>query len=140
MQIGILERGVTQPEPERILRLPLEIHIGPALANVVIHHRRQILQRLDPRGHQPSGRIVVAEQHIRQSIALLLARVRHVQNRRSVLLHRAHRVRKARNQHHDGLGIRPLNRLHQLRLRLLQFDRLAVHRLFPLARQASTPE
>ena len=68
-QVGVLEYGIAEAESEGIQGLPFEIHIGTTLPNVVVHHGRQIVQRLDPCGHQPAGRIIVAEQHIRQSAA-----------------------------------------------------------------------
>src|ERR1022692_2717736 len=85
-QVGILEGGVTETESERIQGLPLEIHVGAAFSNVIVHHGRQIAQRLHPGGRQTPGRIVVAKQDVGQRVAFLLAVVRHVKDRGDILL------------------------------------------------------
>mgnify|MGYP000449815845 CR=1 FL=1 len=58
-QIGILERRVAQAVAERVERLALEVHIGPAVADVVVEHGRQLLDR---RGEVPQGG--VAHEHV----------------------------------------------------------------------------
>ena len=77
-QIRILELGVAEAESERIQRLRLEVEIGAAFADVIVHHGGRIVQRLDPRSREASARIVVAKQYVGQRIALFLAVVRHM--------------------------------------------------------------
>src|SRR6266496_2229309 len=71
-QIRIRESRIAQAVAERIKWLPFEVHVCAAMANVVVHHRRQLVQRAGPSLHQTSGGIVIAEQYIRERIAFFL--------------------------------------------------------------------
>src|ERR1017187_5572527 len=139
-QVGILEGGVTQAESKRIQRLPLEVHIRAALADVVIHHVGQIAQRLDPSGDQPAGRIVVAKQHVGDSAALFLAGMRHVEDRRNIVLDPIDGIWEARNQNDDGFRIRRFDALDQAELGLVEVNRLPVYRFLAFIRQRAPAE
>jgi len=104
-QLAVVEPRVAQSEAERIERPASEVPIGAAVADVVVHHRRQVGVRSHPSLRQPACGIVVAEESARQSGALLLAVVRQMQDRRRVLLRPDDRVGEAAAQHDDRAGV-----------------------------------
>ena len=74
--VGILERRVAQPKAERKERLAGEIEVVVAAAGrLVIVDERQLALGHRERDRQPARGIVVAEQHVGDRVAALLARI-----------------------------------------------------------------
>src|SRR4029079_19614034 len=94
-QVRVRERGVTQAVTEWIQRFSRGVHVGPALAQVVVLNRRQLSNRLRPRLRQTTTRVVVAEEHVSDGASLFLRGVGRPQNAGHVLLGPVDRVRKA---------------------------------------------
>src|SRR3569832_1593256 len=63
LQVSISERRVAQAISEWLQRYVTKVHVRPAVPDIVIHHRRQLLKRSGPRLDQTTGRVVGAKQH-----------------------------------------------------------------------------
>ncbi len=134
-QVAVGKRGVAQAEAERVQRLTLEIHIRPPVAQIVVQARRQLLDAVGPRLHQPAAGIDVAKEHVGQRVAQLLAVVRHVDNSRHVALCPRDGEGEAADQHDDGVRVGAVDLLDQFLL--LQDDGAAVHGLLAVARRGA---
>src|SRR6185437_4880017 len=96
------EGGVTEAEAEGVERLALEVHVGAAVADVVVHHRRELIDGSGPGDDEVAAGVCVAEEDARQGGAFVLRAVRHVQDGGDVLLRPVDGVRKAGDEQHDG--------------------------------------
>ena len=79
-EVGELEGGVAEAEAEGIERLALEVHVGAAVADVVVHHGRQLVDGFGPGDDEVAAGVVVAEEDLRERGAFVLRAVRHVQD------------------------------------------------------------
>ena len=111
-EVGVFEGCVAQAIAEGIERLSFEVHIGASVSNVVIHHWRQLFEGARPCFHQPPAGVVIPEENLRQRRALILRRVRHVQNRGDVRLGPVDGEREAGDQNHNRLRIDGVDLLH----------------------------
>src|SRR5215207_6957693 len=66
LEVFISKRRVAQAITKWIQRSPAKVHVSPAVTNVVVHHRRQLLERFGPRLDQTTSRVVIAENNGRQ--------------------------------------------------------------------------
>ena len=78
-----------------------------------------------------AARVVFAKQHPGQRRPLILRRMRHVQDRRHMLLAPVNSKGKTRNQHHHSLWVHGVHLPHQLLLR--QIDDLPIASFAPVA-------
>ena len=114
-QVRIRERRVAEPVTERIQRRAREVPVGGPLADVVVEDRRRDLGlgAIPGRDRAPA-RVVVAEQHVGDRGAQLLAGVGDVDDRLhvGVGLERRHALREAGHEHDDRLRVRRGDALH----------------------------
>src|ERR1035441_10031463 len=65
-QIRELERRIAEAESERVKRLALEVHVGAAVADVVVHDRRQLIEGFWAGFDEVAARRGGAEEDLRQ--------------------------------------------------------------------------
>src|ERR1700739_2074499 len=82
--IGVAEGCVTESVAEGIEWLAFEVHIGSAVADVVVHHGRFLIERGGPGGYEMASGIVGSEEDLPQCCSFVLRSVRHVQDGRQV--------------------------------------------------------
>ena len=98
-QIAVGEARVAEAMAEGVLRLSPRVHVGAAVAEVIVHHRRELLERCGPGLRETAAGVGVAEEDVREGIAELLTGVGHVQDRGRVAGSPRQRHRIARD--HD---------------------------------------
>ena len=112
---------------EGIERLPVVVEIGPALAQIVVADGGQGGGAGVPGRGQLAAGIGVAEQHVRDGGALLLAVVEGGQDGGHVGLRPVDGHRPGGDQHHDGLGIGREHGLDEIALRARQVPVRPIH-------------
>src|SRR6185437_6645407 len=89
---------------------------GAAVADVVVHHRRELIDGSGPADDEVTAGVCVAEEDARQGGAFVLRAVRHVQDGGDVLLRPVDGVRKAGDEQHDGARLHGEDLLDELLL------------------------
>ncbi len=115
---------------ERIKGLVLEVHVGAAVADVVVVHRRKLRQRLGPGLIQTSSGSVVAEENVGQRGAFFLRGMRDVDDCGYVVLNPLDGIRKAGDKHYNRPRIDGVDLANKVFLG--QIDGLAVTAFAPL--------
>jgi hypothetical protein len=84
--------------------------------HVVVHHRREVVDRSRPGGDQPASGVIRAEEDVGDGVPELLAGVRRVHDGRHVLGGPGDRVGEAREQNDDRARIRRVHRANERRV------------------------